>query len=130
MYKFKVGGLVVDNYETTLPAEKGLSSSAALCVLLARAFSEVFEKCGKCHVGGVYGLKLSVKGEMELAYLGETTTPSQCGRMDQCCAFDTWTNAAYSTTTPLSADTWTNAAYSCGRMDQCCAFDKLPNELL
>jgi len=73
--RYKVGGLVVDNYETTLPAEKGLSSSAALCVLLARAFSEV------------YGLKLSVKGEMELAYLGETTTPSQCGRMDQCCAF-------------------------------------------
>uniref|UniRef100_A0A7S2SKR4 GHMP kinase C-terminal domain-containing protein n=1 Tax=Rhizochromulina marina TaxID=1034831 RepID=A0A7S2SKR4_9STRA len=24
---------------------------------------------------------------MELAYKGETTTPSRCGRMDQCCAF-------------------------------------------
>lgn len=23
---------------------------------------------------------------MELAYLGEMNTPSQCGRMDQCCA--------------------------------------------
>jgi galactokinase len=73
--RFDVGGLELDNFETSLPAEKGLSSSAALCVLLARAFSEV------------YGLRLSVRGEMELAYLGETTTPSQCGRMDQCCAF-------------------------------------------
>ncbi len=24
---------------------------------------------------------------MDLAYLGERTTPSQCGRMDQCCAY-------------------------------------------
>ena len=72
---FAVCGLELDNYATTLPAEKGLSSSAALCVLVARAFSEA------------YGLRLSVRGEMELAYLGETTTPSQCGRMDQCCAF-------------------------------------------
>lgn len=28
-----------------------------------------------------------VRGEMDLAYHGEITTPSQCGRMDQCCAF-------------------------------------------
>ena len=25
---------------------------------------------------------------MELAYLGEVTTPSRCGRMDQACAYD------------------------------------------
>ena len=30
---------------------------------------------------------VTVRGEMDLAYHGEITTPSQCGRMDQCCAF-------------------------------------------
>ena len=32
-------------------------------------------------------LRLTVRGEMELAYQGEITTPSRCGRMDQGCAF-------------------------------------------
>ena len=71
------GGLEIHNYKTTLPLNKGLSSSAALCVLVARAFNRV------------YDLKLSVRGEMDIAYQGEITTPSQCGRMDQCCAFGT-----------------------------------------
>lgn len=72
---YRVGGLVIDNYKTDLPLRKGLSSSAAVCVLAARAFNRV------------YDLKLSVRGEMDIAYQGEITTPSQCGRMDQCCAF-------------------------------------------
>ena len=55
--------------------KKGLSSSAAICVLAARAFNRV------------YDLKMTVRGEMELAYQGEITTPSRCGRMDQGCAF-------------------------------------------
>lgn len=66
-----VGGLVVDNFCSDLPAERGLSSSAAVCVLVARAFNRV------------YDLKLTVRGEMEFAYQGEILTPSQCGRMDQ-----------------------------------------------
>ena len=70
-----VRGLVINNYETDLPIRKGLSSSAAICVLAARAFNRV------------YDLKLTVRGEMELAYMGEITTPSRCGRMDQGCAF-------------------------------------------
>ncbi|HNS51528.1 MAG TPA: GHMP kinase [Anaerolineae bacterium] len=73
--RYRVAGLVLDNFRTTLPIGKGLSSSAAICVLTARAF------------GQMYGLGLSVRDEMELAYLGETTTPSRCGRMDQGCAF-------------------------------------------
>ena len=68
-------GLVIHNYKTDLPIKKGLSSSAAICVLAARAFNRV------------YDLKLTVRGEMELAYMGEITTPSRCGRMDQGCAF-------------------------------------------
>ncbi len=72
---YHVRGLVIDNYKTDLPVKKGLSSSAAICVLAARAFNRV------------YDLKMTVRGEMELAYQGEITTPSRCGRMDQGCAF-------------------------------------------
>jgi UTP-glucose-1-phosphate uridylyltransferase/mevalonate kinase len=72
---YHVRGLVIDNYKTDLPIQKGLSSSAAICVLTARAFNRV------------YDLKMTIRGEMELAYQGEITTPSRCGRMDQGCAF-------------------------------------------
>ncbi len=72
---YHVRGLVIDNDKTDLPVKKGLSSSAAICVLAARAFNRI------------YDLKLTVRGEMELAYAGEITTPSRCGRMDQGCAF-------------------------------------------
>ncbi len=75
MTNYHVRGLVIDNYQTDLPVKKGLSSSASICVLTARAFNRV------------YDLKLTIRGEMELAYMGEITTPSRCGRMDQGCAF-------------------------------------------
>jgi UTP-glucose-1-phosphate uridylyltransferase/mevalonate kinase len=71
----RVRGLSIDNFRTDLPMKKGLSSSAAISVLTARAFNRV------------YDLKLTVRGEMELAYQGEIATPSRCGRMDQGCAF-------------------------------------------
>lgn len=72
---YQVDGLEIDNYLTDLPIQKGLSSSAAMCVLVARAFNQV------------YDLKMSRREEMEIAYLGEITTPSRCGRMDQACAY-------------------------------------------
>jgi len=72
---YHVRGLRIDNYQTNLPIQKGLSSSAAICVLTARAFNRV------------YDLKMTTRGEMELAYQGEIMTPSRCGRMDQGCAF-------------------------------------------
>jgi UTP-glucose-1-phosphate uridylyltransferase/mevalonate kinase len=72
---YRVRGLVVRNFKTDLPIKKGLSSSAAISVLTARAFNRV------------YDLRLTIRGEMELAYQGEITTPSRCGRMDQGCAF-------------------------------------------
>lgn len=75
LINYHVRGLVIDNYRTDLPIKKGLSSSAAICVLTARAFNRV------------YDLKMTTRGEMELAYQGEITTPSRCGRMDQGCAF-------------------------------------------
>lgn len=72
---YHVRGLVINNYKTDMPVKKGLSSSAAICVLTARAFNRV------------YDLKMTVRGEMEMAYRGEILTPSRCGRMDQGCAF-------------------------------------------
>jgi UTP-glucose-1-phosphate uridylyltransferase/mevalonate kinase len=72
---YRVRGLSIRNHRTDLPIKKGLSSSAAISVLTARAFNRV------------YDLRLTVRGEMELAYQGEITTPSRCGRMDQGCAF-------------------------------------------
>jgi len=66
--------MTIANYKTTLPMKRGLSSSAAVCVLIVHAFKETFN------------LKLSTMQVMDLAYLGETRTPSRCGRMDQCVA--------------------------------------------
>jgi len=75
LINYPVQGLVINNYKTDLPVKKGFSSSAAICVLTARAFNHI------------YDLNLTVFEEMELAYQGEITTPSRCGRMDQGCAF-------------------------------------------
>jgi galactokinase len=75
MTDYRVGGIVIDNYLTDLPIRKGLSSSAAFCVLVARAFNRL------------YDIKMTTRGEMEYAYQGELVTPSRCGRMDQGCAF-------------------------------------------
>jgi len=72
---YRVRGIEIDNYLTDLPIQKGLSSSAAICVLVARAFNRI------------YDLKMTVRGEMEYAYTGEITTPSRCGRLDQGCAY-------------------------------------------
>ncbi|NQT26604.1 GHMP kinase [candidate division KSB1 bacterium] len=72
---YQVQGVEIDNYRTDLPVKKGLSSSAAVCVLIARAFNRL------------YNLKMTIRGEMEYAYMGEITTPSRCGRMDQGCAY-------------------------------------------
>ncbi|MBN2323413.1 MAG: GHMP kinase [Spirochaetes bacterium] len=75
LINYHVRGLEIDNFKTDLPIKKGLSSSAAVCVLAARAFNRT------------YDLKMTTRGEMEYAYQGEITTPSRCGRMDQGCAY-------------------------------------------
>lgn len=72
---YSVGGLEICITERTLPVKRGLSSSAAICVLVAKAFNRM------------YDLHMSVKGEMQVAYYGEQRTPSRCGRLDQACAF-------------------------------------------
>jgi len=40
---YRVKGLEIDNYRTDLPMKKGLSSSAALCVLVARSFNRIYD---------------------------------------------------------------------------------------
>ncbi len=70
----RVGGVSLAITRADLPVQKGLSSSAAACVLVARAFSRV------------HGLELSPADEMDVAYCGERRAGSECGRMDQICA--------------------------------------------
>ena len=72
---YKVGGVRIRITSMTLPMKSGLSSSAAICVLVARAFNLL------------YNLNLNTLGEMNIAYLGELRTSSRCGRLDQACAF-------------------------------------------
>lgn len=72
---YQVGGVKITLKRMTLPMKSGLSSSAAICVLVARAFNKL------------YHLNLNTMGEMNIAYLGELRTSSRCGRLDQACAF-------------------------------------------
>lgn len=72
---YSVGGLKITVTEMDLPIQSGLSSSAAICVLVARAFNQI------------YKLKMNTKGEMLVAFRGEQKTPSRCGRLDQACAY-------------------------------------------
>ncbi len=72
---YKVGGVRIKLTDMSLPMKSGLSSSAAICVLVARAFNLL------------YNLNLNTLGEMNIAYVGELRTSSRCGRLDQACAF-------------------------------------------
>ena len=72
---YTVGGVKITILDQDLPLKSGLSSSAAICVLVARAFNQL------------YRLKMNIKGEMQAAFRGEQRTPSRCGRLDQACAY-------------------------------------------
>lgn len=72
---YSVGGVTITVTGMDLPIKSGLSSSAAICVLVARAFNRL------------YNLKMNVQGEMQAAFRGEQRTPSRCGRLDQACAY-------------------------------------------
>jgi UTP-glucose-1-phosphate uridylyltransferase/mevalonate kinase len=72
---YNVGGMKITIKSMTLPMKSGLSSSAAICVLVTRAFNLLYE------------LNLNTMGEMNIAFKGEQRTPSRCGRLDQACAF-------------------------------------------
>jgi len=69
------GGIDLRITAMDLPLQKGVSSSAAVCILVAKAFD------------AVYNLRLFPHELMEIAYRGEKLTGSQCGRMDQACIY-------------------------------------------
>jgi len=68
-------GLRVRVARSDLPMGKGLSSSAAVCVVVGRALQNV------------HGVALDVDEEMDLAWAGERRAGSACGRMDLACAY-------------------------------------------
>lgn len=72
---YNVRGIHIHVTKMDMPMKSGLSSSAAICVLVCRAFNLL------------YKLNLSTMGEMNIAYWGELRTSSRCGRLDQACAF-------------------------------------------
>jgi galactokinase len=69
------GGVELKISSMDLPLGKGVSSSAAVCILVAEAFNVV------------YGLGMFPHELMKAAYMGERMTGSQCGMMDQACIF-------------------------------------------
>ena len=69
------GGIDLRINSMDLPLRKGVSSSAAVCILVAKAFDTVYRL-------GMFPHEL-----MEAAYRGERLTGSQCGRMDQACIY-------------------------------------------
>jgi galactokinase len=69
------GGLDLRIAAMDLPLRKGVSSSAAVCILVAEAFNIV------------YRMGLFPHEMMEAAYRGEKLTGSECGRMDQACIY-------------------------------------------
>jgi len=69
------GGIDLEIRAMDLPLRKGVASSAAVCILVAKAFD------------AVYRLGLFPHELMDVAYRGERLTGSQCGRMDQACIY-------------------------------------------
>ncbi len=69
--KYNVSGIYMNIKHNTLPIKKGLSSSAAICILIAKAFDKI------------YHLNLSDNELMLDAYHGEHLALSKCGRLDQ-----------------------------------------------
>ena len=73
--KYNVSGIDINITKCTLPEKKGLSSSAAICILICRAFNKL------------YNLDLSIEDEMNIAYICERNIGSKCGKMDQVLAY-------------------------------------------
>ena len=80
-------GIEIDNYKTTLPMKKGLSSSAAICVLVTNCYNKLFNTNVLAESSSPGHGLWSRSGIMDIAYTAESKyTSSKCGRMDQCVA--------------------------------------------
>lgn len=71
---YDIGGINIEVRCMTLPIKKGLSSSAAVSVLVAKSFNII------------YDLDLEFYELMKIAYESEHLALSKCGRLDQICA--------------------------------------------
>lgn len=71
---YRVEGINIDITEMDLPIGVGLSSSSAICVLVVKAFKEL------------YNLNIEVDEIMNIAYISERNSNLKCGKMDQVCA--------------------------------------------
>lgn len=74
---YKVLGLNLEIYKSDLPIKKGLSSSAAICILIVEAFNQI------------YNLKMTKDEQIEAAYQGEHLALSNCGKLDQITILET-----------------------------------------
>ena len=70
-----IGGLKLQTVKEDLPIKCGLSSSAAICILVVKAMDKL------------YNLNLNIEQIMDLSFQGERIARSSCGRMDQIGAF-------------------------------------------
>lgn len=70
---YDVKGLKINILDNTLPIKKGLASSAAISVLVIKAYN------------ALYKLELSGDQIMKYAFESELLTGSKCGRLDQFC---------------------------------------------
>ena len=67
-------------YKNTLLEKKGLSSSAAICVLICKAYDKI------------YKLNMSYQDYMKISYEAERNIGSMCGKMDQIVAYESKTS--------------------------------------
>jgi len=66
-----ISGIKIEITKMDLPIKKGLSSSAAICIIIAKAYNEL------------YHLNLTDEEIKKVAYEGEHLANSKCGMLDQ-----------------------------------------------
>ena len=133
-------GIEIDNFCTTLPMKKGLSSSAAVCVLVARCFNELVNAgrlgpdvlppestadataTATATVGAVEGEAAGgengiadMSAEVAAAPTVEATKATFQAQID-------WGRAAIMDIAYTAESGWTSS--KCGRMDQCVAMGR------
>lgn len=71
---YNVSGIDINIEDMDLPIGSGLSSSSAICVLVAKAFNNL------------YKLKIDLEDIMNISYQSERNANFKCGKMDHICA--------------------------------------------
>ena len=71
---YNVSGIDINIEDMDLPIGSGLSSSSAICVLVVKAFNNL------------YKLKIELEDIMNISYGSERSANFKCGKMDHICA--------------------------------------------